>query len=375
MNASVHAASNVEAFTDLGDAPALPRADAASARAVNRLYANARAHDFTLGGETYRLHWLHRPAMARTVRDSYRFRLGTHVGHLGLDRRAVQVLLVEERVESLPADLRYILLADALHPLIDALEKTLRLHFEWQPVDTEALALRHADKFACDPERAVFFRADAAGGGHSLEGFVQFEDAEGFELLAAHRNAPPAAAAPAPAVDTRFDGLRVPLDFRIGSTPIQLRELRAIRPGDIVGIEQWTPSDAAIVVSAQIGRRAGFRLFAFAEGSRITVQQSVDSAMKQDPTPPLATAEPAASLPIDRLDALEVMLRFEVGDIELSLGDLKSLRAGHVFDLGQPLNRSPIRILAHGNVLGKGYLVAVGDRLGVRVSEFAPGEV
>jgi type III secretion protein Q len=46
-----------------------------------------------------------------------------------------------------------------------------------------------------------------------------------------------------------------------------------------------------------------------------------------------------------------------------------------VFDLGQPLNRSPVRILAHGNVLGKGYLVAVGDRLGVRVSEFAPGEV
>jgi type III secretion protein Q len=26
-------------------------------------------------------------------------------------------------------------------------------------------------------------------------------------------------------------------------------------------------------------------------------------------------------------------------------------------------------------VLGRGYLVAVGDRLGVRVSEFAPGEV
>jgi len=44
-----------------------------------------------------------------------------------------------------------------------------------------------------------------------------------------------------------------------------------------------------------------------------------------------------------------------------------------VFDLEQALNRSTVRILAHGNVLGKGSLVAVGERLGVRVSDFALG--
>jgi type III secretion protein Q len=70
-----------------------------------------------------------------------------------------------------------------------------------------------------------------------------------------------------------------------------------------------------------------------------------------------------------------VTLRFEVGDLAVSLGELRNLRPGHVFELAQPLNRSPVRILAHGNVLGKGYLVAVGDRLGVRVSEFAPSEI
>ena len=32
-------------------------------------------------------------------------------------------------------------------------------------------------------------------------------------------------------------------------------------------------------------------------------------------------------------------------------------------------------IYGAGNVLGKGHLVAVGDRLGVRVSEFAPSEI
>jgi len=70
-----------------------------------------------------------------------------------------------------------------------------------------------------------------------------------------------------------------------------------------------------------------------------------------------------------------VVLRFEVGELSLTLGELKSLRPGHVFDLGQTLNRCDVRIVAHGNLLGRGYLVAVGDRLGVRVSEFAPNEL
>jgi type III secretion protein Q len=46
-----------------------------------------------------------------------------------------------------------------------------------------------------------------------------------------------------------------------------------------------------------------------------------------------------------------------------------------VFELPQPLSRSAVRIVAHGQVLGKGHLVAVGDQLGVRVSDFAPSEV
>jgi type III secretion protein Q len=97
------------------------------------------------------------------------------------------------------------------------------------------------------------------------------------------------------------------------------------------------------------------------------------------PTDPTNAAAPAGDLQeaagatLDRLDALEVQLRFEVGDLEVSLGELRHLRAGHVFELGQPLNRSSVRILAHGNVLGQGHLVAVGERLGVRVSEFAAG--
>ena len=357
-------AQAAEPVTALGEARALPRAEPANVRALNRLYGGAPPRELVARDVRYRLAWRHDTAPAPVVRESFRFKLGAHVGHLGLDAPSLQALLGERRLELLPRELRYILLADALHPVADALEKALRLHFEWQPPEaSDAVAP------ACDPERAAFFVATAADGGAALRGFVQFDDGATLDALVpadAQRHA--ARGGPA------FDALRLPVHFAIGSTPIQLREINSIRAGDIVGIEQWSSSGAAIVVTAALGGPAGRQLTAFAEGSRITVSQTKDSAMKPD-TPAPTAADASVNLPIDRLDALEVALRFEVGELSLSLGELKSIRAGHVFELGQPLNRSPVRILAHGNVLGKGYLVAVGDRLGVRVSEFAPGEV
>lgn len=359
-----------EAVTELGEARSLPRADAANVRALNRLHAAAPWHGLAAKGTSYRLAWQHDEAFAHTTRESYSFKLGAHIGHLAMDAPSMQALLGERRIDLLPRDLRYILLADALHPVIDALEKALRLHFEWQP----SAAIRESREqplMHCDPERAAFFVATPSDGGAMLRGCVQFDDAATLDALV------PPATGPRHAVRTSeaFHALRMPVSFRLGSTPIQLREISSIRPGDIVGIEQWSSSGAAIVVTAELGGPGGLHLSAVAEGSRITVQQSRDSAMKPDTPADPAPAADNVNLPIDRLDALEVTLRFEVGELSLSLGELKSIRAGHVFDLAEPLNRSPVRILAHGNVLGKGYLVAVGDRLGVRVSEFAPGEV
>jgi len=332
-------------------------------RALNRLYGTAPPRDLLLARDVrYRLSWRHDTGPLPVARESYRFRLGAHVGHLGLDAPSLQALLGERRLELLPRELRYILLADALPPVAAIRNAGAAPSPAHRPPDAGDAAP------ACDPERAAFFIATAAAGGTALRGFVQFDDGATLDALvpadAARHAAQPGAA---------FDALRLPVHFLIGSTPIQLREINSIRPGDIVGIEQWSSSGAAIVVTAALGGPAGRQLTAFAEGSRITVSQSKDSAMKPDT--PAPTADASVNLPIDRLDALEVTLRFEVGELSLSLGELKSIRAGHVFELGQPLNRSPVRILAHGNVLGKGYLVAVGDRLGVRVSEFAPGEV
>jgi type III secretion protein Q len=344
---------------DLGDASALPRLVPGMARAMSRLYSACGPVSFTARGIPCSLRFVlsHRPV---PTMDAYRFALGPHAGVVAVDLPAAAGLIGEARSDLLPPELRCVLWADALHPLSQAVERLTRLRFEW------SLASEVDDGIRFDARRAICFELEAGGARH--DGFLQFDDAAALEALLASLPLPPAA------TTRRLDGLRLPLPFRLGTTQISLREVAGVRPGDIVGIEHWRPSGAGVEVVADFAA-ARLRLHARAEGEHITIVEKRELAMNTETPDNTASLDDAAPLPLDRLDALEVALRFEVGDLSLTLGELKSVQAGHVFELAQPLNRSPVRILAHGNLLGKGHLVAVGDRLGVRVAEFAPSEI
>ena len=354
------------AVIELNESSALTRLPASACQALNRLYdRRAPALEFSLRGVTHRLQWRFGSPSPFTELASYRFRLGPQTGWLMLDPPAQADLLQERSHALLPAELRYVLLADALQPVAAALEASLRLHFEWSPgePDEDAEALAALDTAAC-------FSIAADGEARPWQGLLLFQDPAALDKLV-----PPLPAAPVGPVGKGFDGLRLPLAFHIGDSLLSLAEVRGIRPGDIVSVEHWTAAGAGLVVQAAVGGAAGRQLIARAEGSRITVTHWRDALMNRDELAVAAEADDATGLPLDRLDALEVALRFEVGHLTLSLGELRNIGPGHVFNLTQPLNRSPVRILAHGNVLGKGFLVAVGERLGVRVSEFAPTEL
>lgn len=348
------------AIVELGDAPALARLDASLARAFNRLH-DARTQPLTLnvGGRALVLRWVYdTDAITLPPLDVQRFRLGPHAGRIGFDLPALAALLGESRPERIPRPLRAVLLADALANCADALARATRLHFEWQPGDAPEPPL--------DATGALRFRIDETG----WSGALQFDAPGALDTLA------PALAGPGTRAGAALEDLRLPLRFEIGRTRLRLGEVRGIVHGDIVAIEDWRADGAAVVAEATPGGTAGPRFTALAEGSRITIQSTRNQTMNRpSDTPPVAAAPPAPELAVDRLDAIEVTLRFEVGDLPISVGELRNVRAGHVFDLGQPINRGPVRIVAHGNLLGKGTLVAVGDRLGVRVSEFAPGDL
>jgi len=73
------------------------------------------------------------------------------------------------------------------------------------------------------------------------------------------------------------------------------------------------------------------------------------------------------------LDDLPVRLVFEVGRVELSLGELQRLAPGALVPLGRPLEE-PLDIMANGRRLGRGTLVQIGDSLGVRIVSLASNE-
>ena len=68
------------------------------------------------------------------------------------------------------------------------------------------------------------------------------------------------------------------------------------------------------------------------------------------------------------VDDVQLALTFEVGSASIKLGQLQSLLPGYTFELSTPLD-SPVVIKAFGQVIGRGQLVKIGDRLGVCLAE------
>ncbi len=335
-----------------------------------------RPRALAIGTRSWVLDFRYDEAAVQIPWSFFRFHCGTHRGWLGLDHPSLCALLREPHAELLSDALRYIVLADALHELVEQIERSTRLHFEWQPLPAGVNQRGAMRPTALSLERCISVRASSRDAPSTIHALLQFDEASALELLT-RIPSEESASQPVPAAGARDRLDRIPLQvtFVLGSTSLNVAELREIRRGDIIGIERWRGSGTAMQVRAVVGGDRGFAITAAAENTQIKVQQMEPLRMQETGSRPTSNGTELPKQAIDRLDALEVVLHFEIAEHSVALGDLKNIRPGYVFELGQPLNRSIVRISAHGNMLGRGYLVAIGDRLGLRVSEFAPGDL
>lgn len=85
-------------------------------------------------------------------------------------------------------------------------------------------------------------------------------------------------------------------------------------------------------------------------------------------------ATPSAGLPGPDWGELEAPVRFDLGETSARLELLAALQPGYVFELSRGLSDA-VTISVNGAPLGRGELVRVGDRLGVRVVEVLPDAV
>ena len=89
--------------------------------------------------------------------------------------------------------------------------------------------------------------------------------------------------------------------------------------------------------------------------------------MTQTPEPASDTDDVGATTPPLDLDAIPVRLTFDLGERQLTLGDVRRLQPGETFDLERPIAQGAVSIRANGALIGVGELVEIEGRVGVTI--------
>jgi len=349
------------------DARMLSAVDQALARTLSRLYLARAALPFTVGDAPYEARC--EAHTVQTAAQAYGLTLGDAAGWLLLDAAAERAWLADAADPHVPQALRCAVLADALAPLARMIEQRCGRALAWRP-DTAPpdVRLDRPDVLQLvvsrrDVETEIEPAESGAAPWQARAGLL-FESPE----VLPERCPPDLAAEPIPL--SAFMDTQVPLRFELGATFLSRRDFAAIALGDIVRIEKWLPAGGALRCVARVRGRLHLRVFGLVQGNRITIENVEEKPMTTDaPATPAAEAMPRP-LPTDSLDDIELVTTFELEERRLSLAELRALRPGTVLELAQPLNQAVIRILANGMPVGEGHLIAVGNRLGVRVSRF-----
>jgi type III secretion system YscQ/HrcQ family protein len=158
------------------------------------------------------------------------------------------------------------------------------------------------------------------------------------------------------------------LCFRIGCTRLAMAELRRLRHGDVLMVDDTVVDRDRLRLQALIEGAATPTLVLWADGRLATVSASNSrgEAMTADDTTLADTDADALAL-----NDLEVTVTFSLGHRTIKLGELEAVKPGYVFELDTPLNRATVQLSVNRAVVGVGQLVALGDRLGVRLTRLS----
>lgn len=156
-----------------------------------------------------------------------------------------------------------------------------------------------------------------------------------------------------------------------GSTMLAAAEVRALEAGDTVMIDDATFTAEALGcwLGAGVARRHAGRA-ALRQGQLHFIQFTIKGNAVMQATTSTQTANGAAGDPISseaQFEEIQVNLRFELARWHAPLAEVAALAPGTVIDLGRRIDEQSVLVWAEQRCIGKGQLVALGDRLGVRL--------
>ncbi len=160
------------------------------------------------------------------------------------------------------------------------------------------------------------------------------------------------------------DAVPVCIAAWLGWADLPAAELRSLAPGDTIFLDHClvTPEGELWLGAGGQGLRVR------RQDSSYLITQGWTSLMTETPQSSAdaaaAVAAAGAAEPLD-LNAIPVRLTFELGERQITLGELKQLQPGEIFDLQRPLADGPVLVRANGALVGSGELVEIDGRIGV----------
>ncbi|WP_159910935.1 type III secretion system cytoplasmic ring protein SctQ [Pantoea sp. 18069] len=231
---------------------------------------------------------------------------------------------------------------------------------------------------------AFALQLDALEGSQAIAGLLR-SDSLGLLLMAGLASALPPRDGPLAGA-----ALALALYLDIGYATLSVEELQQLGPGDVVPMAHSFVS-AERVLWLQAPGAGGLHVQLPAApmqaqaGAHETALDGADDAAQAAPVPAAAPfltvvqswshAMPALDPPLSEaasFDAIPVRLSFDLGEISLTLAELRALQPGQAIRLGHPVANA-VRIRANGALIGEGELVEIDGLLGVSVRQLFAG--
>ncbi|MBN3813935.1 type III secretion system cytoplasmic ring protein SctQ [Paraburkholderia sp. Ac-20347] len=230
-----------------------------------------------------------------------------------------------------------------------------------------------------------------------------------LDLIDARLRAPethPTSGAPTP----DFPSLALPGSLIVGMKPLDVQTLRSLDVGDVLLralFPSWTAASLAALAASDTPQKLESHLYdeddppdapdsppasaarprALAAWGTPGLARLIAEIAFDGPAPvilkepnmseELDPANADAGLAVDQPDnpihigELELPVQFEIDTVALPLAQLSTLGPGYVVELPVPVADARLRLVAHGQTIGYGELVTVGEHLGIRIIRMA----
>lgn len=327
----------------------LPLADAAMCRRMNVIVGTHRVLNLRLAGETATLTFSALPPgwTRAAAFGCLRFRCGEHLLELGLPGLPAPgtfgLAFAGIELDALPEEL-----------LLGALEVWLEEPLAILNTHGVSLELERWRLGAPDASPACLWELRRAD--HVVSGSL-CADAATLEFLSdllVRSPATPSAGA---------DDLPIAVALEIARLSLPLARLRNLVAGDVILLPRHLEDLARVTGEFRVGGRACGE--ALRQGRRLTLLTMTPNTAPSE-SESVSTNDVAAVLPVDDLP---VQLVFEAGRTEVSVGKLRTLAEGHTFELPERSD-ALVSIRANGREVGRGELVDLGGRTGVRIVDW-----